>query len=113
MEVEIEMSMEDIIMGSKNGKKGKKGNDKSYEKREEMRTLKRLAHIDPYKNEESCDHIEAGKTFMNLLKFIKDPMVKAKFEAADYKTINNNLVDIVKVFKKLKNAKSGDMLEKI
>ena len=82
-------------------------------KREKIRELKRMVGMDPYENEDELDVTELEDTFMNILKFLGDPMVKSGFSKKDYKTVQNATVDAASVLERMENTKEKSLLVKV
>lgn len=96
--------MEDEVMEPKPMSKMDKARRVKHEKREKLRKLKRLAHIDAYDKEDTLTVSEADETIEDMLLFMTDPMVKAKLSSAQFKTVNNALVDILAVLEEVEKT---------
>jgi len=107
---EIE-DMEELAMAG--NKMEKKAMLEKKKKREHIRKLKRLVGLDSWENPDELIVSEAGEKLINYVKFIKDPMVKKEFTKAQFKTVNNCLVDIINVFSELEVAYEDNLLKKV
>jgi predicted transcriptional regulator len=88
--------VEEETVGGLKGK-GKMAHMKREEKRDKLRSLKRLAHIDAYDKEDTLTVSEADTAVEDMLLFMTDTMVKKVLTAAEFKTVNNSLVSILDV----------------
>jgi hypothetical protein len=82
-------------------------------KREKIRKLKRLINADSYENPDSIEMEEIGDNILNMLKFIKDPMIKGMFNSNKYRLLHNHIVDAASIIKESAMKNADDLLAKI
>lgn len=106
--------LESLAMNGKAAdKKVMAAKDARRKKRQKIEKLKDLAHIRDWDNRDSLDISMASDTFTNLVKFMKDPMVKEQFPSSKYKAALNKLVDVAVAFDKLESVKEAGILTKV
>ena len=103
------MELEDVAMNGSDIEKNAKECRRTMKKK--IANLKRLVNIDPWKDEDSLDVYEILENGTNLLKFLKEPMVKKQFKnSSDYKKAYNGIVDFVT---SVGNIRNESLLKKI
>ena len=82
-------------------------------RREKIRNLKKLIGADQWEDEDNLEVTELEDTLMNILKFLKDPIVKSEFTIANYKKVHNAIVDAAIILESMEIAEEKMMLKKV